>query len=133
TRLLVNEREFKDALAQVNLALEYEPNHVESRLLKGQLLIVQQQFSAAAAELEKYLKLRPNEPGVKKLAELCQKARPDDHATQLAFAAEFTAQKSFQLADGMVGQFGANTVEARQQLLLLYRKRIEAAWPGLGN
>jgi len=133
SRLLVNEREFKDALAQVNLALEYQPNHVEGRLLKGQLLIVEQQYPEAATELATYLKLRPEEAGAQKLAELCQKARADDHATLLAFAAEFKEQKSLPLEDGMLRHLGANVAAVRKQLLGQYRQRIDKAWPGLGN
>jgi serine/threonine protein kinase len=129
----VNDREFPDALIQVNTALEYQADHAEARLLKGQLLIVQQQFSAAAEELDKCLNLRPNEQVAWRLRKICRTAKRDDLATQLAFATEFTEQNAFPLADGMLSQSGANAVEARPQLLILFQKRIEAAWPGLGS
>lgn len=132
-RLAVNEREFPDALVHVDTALEYQPKHTEARLLKGQLLIIQQQFSDAARELNKYLDLRPQDRGAVKLLELCRNAKRDHHATQLAFAVEFSEQNAFPLADGMLRQYGMNTVEARRQLLGLFQKQIDAAWPGLGS
>src|SRR5262249_31688088 len=116
-RLLLNEREYKDELAQVNLALEYEPNNVEAQLARGQLLIVEQQYADAATMLDKYLKRQPDDASAKKLAELCRKARPDDHATLLAFAAEFKEQNSLPLEDGVLRHLGSNVGSIRSKLL----------------
>jgi tetratricopeptide (TPR) repeat protein len=131
-RLLVNEREFAKALDQVTWAAEYEPENAEARLLKGELLIVQQQFAEAADDLDKYLAVRPQEPGPLCLRTLCRQAQRDDLTTQLAFATAFSEQRAFPLADGMLRQRGANSVTVWKQLLKLYQKRIDAAWPGLG-
>ena len=49
------------ALAQVNVALEYDPDIEEARLLKGQLLIVGRDFVAARRELEQYVRHRPKD------------------------------------------------------------------------
>jgi hypothetical protein len=46
--------------------------------------------------------VRPQEPGPRKLRELCQKAIPDDLTTQLAFAMTFSEQGAFPLADGVL-------------------------------
>lgn len=131
--LAVSEQAFADALVHVETALDYAPEHEEARLLKGQLLIVQRHFPAAAEELAKVVQQTPGRPGAAALLHLCQQTKSDDQAAQLAFAAAFTEQGAYALADGMLKQVGANAVLARKQLLEVYQKRIEAAWPGLGN
>ena len=132
-RLAVNERQFKDALDQATVAVDFDPDNAKAHLFKGQLLIVQQQFSQARLELEKYRKLRPGDANAGKLLSLSQQARPEDVTTCLMFADLFTEQKEYGLADGMLQGFGANAVEARRRLYDLYRKRIEAAWSSLGS
>lgn len=95
--LAVNERRFEDALAQVNVALDYDPSHADALLLKAQLLIAKQDFAAAVEELDKYGKLRPDDQAAKKLAELCRKP-----VNLLAIADVLQQQKMSTLADQMV-------------------------------
>src|ERR1700675_4173736 len=45
----------------------------------------------------------------------------------------FEQQKNLDLADGLLTQHARNSFEARKKLLELYRKKIEAHWPGLGQ
>lgn len=101
-RLAVNEKQFEDALAQVNVALEYEPTQADALLLKAQLLIAKKEFAAASEELDKYGKLRPDDATAKKLAELSRNARPGDAMTLLALAEVLQQQEMFTLADQMV-------------------------------
>lgn len=95
--LAVNERRFEDALAQVSVALEYDPSHADAVLLKAQLLIAKQEFAAAVEEVDKYLLLRPDDEAAKKLAELCKKP-----VNMLAITEVLQQQKMFTLADQMV-------------------------------
>lgn len=133
SRLAVNDRQFKDALDQATVAVDYDPDNADAHLFKGKLLIVQQQFPQARRELETYQKLRPGDGAADRYLKLCQQARAADVATCLAFAELFTEQKEHGLADGTMRGFGANAVEARNKLLQMYRQRIEEKWPTLGT
>jgi serine/threonine protein kinase len=132
-QLALNDRKFQDALDQATVAVDYDPDNADAHLFKGKLLIVQQQFSQARMELEKYQKLRPGDVAAGKYLKLCHQARSADATTCLAFAELFTEEKEYGLADGTMQGFGANTVDARNKLFQLYRKRIEERWPSLGN
>ncbi len=129
-RLSIDHRRFDDALAQANVAVDFDPDHAEARLLRGQLLIVRGDYSEAQDELEVFLQLEPGHQGARRLAELCQDVQPDDDERLMAFAQAFTDQTAFALADAMTPGFGPNTPEGQKRLLALYRKRLELAWPG---
>jgi serine/threonine protein kinase len=132
-RLGVTQRDYQNALDQVNLALLYTSDDADALLLKAQLLIVQQDFAGARTFLEKYLAQKPSDAEAKNLLVLCQKPRPDDEATSLAFARIFNQQGAYGLIDGALSHYGKTSVEARNYLLAKYRKKIEESWPGLGG
>jgi len=113
------------ALAQVTVALEYNPEMSEARLLKGQLLIVAKDLASAQQELEQYVQKEPKDKDAAQLLALCRKARPQDPATSSAFAEILVRQKAFGLAEQME--------QDQDKLFQLYRQRIEAVWPGLSN
>jgi serine/threonine protein kinase/phage FluMu protein Com len=137
----LNERQFDDALVQATLAAKSDPDNAEARLLKGELLITRKRFAEAIPELEEYLKLNRENAVVPELAELCRTAQgqtaesPAETASLLAFAEIFTQAHDHALADGVLSGLGLgkNAVEVRQRLLEMYRKRLDAAWPGKGN
>ena len=115
------------------MALDFDPKYPEAHLVKGQLLIaLRRDYPAAQAELERYLKVKPNDPGAAKLAELCRHVVNNDR-TLIAFAEAFQEQQAFTLADGMMSQFGKNAPQYRTQLLALYQKRLEKAFPSGGS
>jgi tetratricopeptide (TPR) repeat protein len=140
-KVAFNERQFDDALVQATLAAKSDPDNAEARLLKGELLITRKRFTEASPELEEYLKLNRENAVVPKLAELCRTAQaetaesPAQTASLLAFAEIFTQAHDHALADGVLSGLGLgkNAVEVRQRLLEMYRKRLDAAWPGKGN
>ena len=136
-KLAIQERQFEDAYTQAELALNFDPDHAEARLVKGQVLIVRQEYAEARSELEKCLKLRPDDIDAKQLADGCTKAHTDELQRLLHFVDLFTHQKSYALADGVTGTYSDNATEGRkklhQKLLEIYRKRIDKAWPGLGK
>jgi serine/threonine protein kinase len=113
------------ALAQVNVALEYDPASVDGRLLKGQLLIVKRDFAAAEKVLAPYVQQRPQDKEAAALLMLCRVARPDDARQAHSIAQVFFRQRLFGLADQME--------KNRDNLLRLYRLRIDEAWPGQGE
>jgi serine/threonine protein kinase len=132
-RLSVERRKFPNALTNADLALIYAPDHAEARLLKGQLLILDKKFAEAGADLDKYLRQRPDDAQARRLRDLCSRPRPEDVSNLLAIALVFEQQKNLDLADGLLTQHARNSFEARKKLLELYRKKIEAHWPGLGQ
>jgi len=122
-RRSTEQKQFDYALAQVNVALEYDPQIVEARLLKGQLLIANKDFAAAQEALQAYLGQRPQDQDAAQLLDLCRKARPGEASSWAPFIEVFERQKATSLAERMA--------QDRDQLLKLYRKRLETAWPGV--
>ena len=132
-RLAINERQFDDALKQVELALAYAPENTNALMLKGQLLIGRQDFARAQPELENYLRHRPNDKDATDLLALCLGGKPDDLPTLLAIARVFQRQQVYGLVDGLLGKYGKNSLEARNQILRMYREALEKEWKGQGN
>jgi len=132
-RRAVERRQLDAALEQANLALRYDPENTDARLLKGEILIVQKDFAGARAELERYLRLRPADKDAARLLELCQRPRPEDAAYLLDIAQMLERKDVPSLADVLLTRHGTHSLDARTKLLELYRKRIDAAWPGLGG
>ena len=144
-RLAVDQFHFDEALSEVSLALDYDPGYGDARLLKGQLLIANKDFAAAKRELEAYLaEQRPADPkassaelrekrsqqqGVSDLVDLCGRKDPDNPAVLLGFAQLLQQQKAAALADSLLSKYGKNTLDARQAMLEILRRRIKAAWP----
>ncbi len=120
-RFAVEQRRFPAALTQANVAVDSDPDHAGARLLRARLLIARKDFPAAHAELEKFLRLRPEDAAGTRLRELCRQARADDTRSVAALADAFLEQGEVVLAAHLVG--------ARDRQLALYRKRIDRAWP----
>lgn len=118
-------KKFGDALAQVNVALDYDPDNARARLLKGQLLIARKDLAAARQELERYLKSRPSDAQTTKLARLCATGKVDDPAVAAELADILIRQEMGTLAVGLL--------HAPEKLLAVYQQKIDKAWPGLGQ
>jgi serine/threonine protein kinase len=118
-------KKFSNALAQVNIALEYDPNYAPARLLKGQLLIAQKDFAAARQELQRYLRLQPSDAQAQNLARLCARGRVDDPALNAELADNLIRQQMSALAVGLL--------QAPEKLRDVHRLKIEKAWRGLGQ
>jgi serine/threonine protein kinase len=131
-RLLANDWQMTEAVAQLEFAHEYDDKYVEARLVKGQMLIAQKKFAAGRAELEEYLRHRPQDAEAKKLVDLCARAKPDDPAFLIAVAEVLQRQKMPGLTFRLLQDF-RESLEARRPLVALYQKQIEATWPGLSN
>ena len=118
-------RRFDDALAQMNVALEYDPDNADAHLMKGQLLIFRADHPGARAELEAYLRQKPDDADAKALAELCKRAKAGDSRHASLFAEILLRQKAYYFAESL-------TRDA-QKLLPAYRLRLDAAWAGAGS
>jgi serine/threonine protein kinase len=128
-RLLANEGKVNEAQRQLALALDYQPANAEAHLLKGQLLVGQKNWQAGQAQLDQYLKLRPNDADARKLVDLCVRGRKEDTAFLVEVAEVFQRQGLYGVAARLFNDVRAS-VKEREPLLALYRKQIEKAWPG---
>ncbi len=131
-RLLTSEKHFGDALTQLETALRFDDHDADAHLLRGQLLIGEQRYEEARLEFAACLKARPGDAQARKLADLSGGAGPEQRGKLLALAAELDQQKLFTVSI-RVTQQAEKLQGPRNELLVLYRKRIEAAWPGLGG
>ncbi|HZZ78987.1 MAG TPA: protein kinase, partial [Gemmataceae bacterium] len=128
-RLTIAEKQFDDAVAQLNAAIGFDDTEPEARLLRAQLLIANQEYAAARVDLEACLKQQPKREEAKSLLELVRDARKDDRVTLVTFAEEFSRQKVPPLAERMT-KSAEKLMASKNDLLQLYQVRIEAAWPG---
>jgi serine/threonine protein kinase len=124
-RAAAERKKFSDALVQVNVALEYDPDHAPARLLKGQLLIARKDFAAAGQELQRYLKSQPGDAQTAKMARLCATSKVDDPAVNAELADILIRQQMTTLAVGLL--------QAPEKLRDVHRLKIEHAWRGLGQ
>ncbi len=131
-RLLVNEWQIDEALAQLEFAQQYDAKYAEARLVKGQIFVAQKNFGAGRKELEHYLRDRPHDADAKTLLELTVRGKPDDPVVLFALAEVFQRQKMPGLTFRLLRDF-QQSYEDRKRLLQLYRKQIESSWPSLGN
>lgn len=131
-RLLTSEKQFGDALMQLETAVRFNDHDADAHLLRGQLLIGEQRYEEARQEFAACLKARPGDAQAKKMADLSEGAGPDQRVKLLALAAELDQQRLFTVSIRVTQQ--AEVLQGpRNELLALYRKRIESAWPGLGG
>jgi serine/threonine protein kinase len=130
---LANRREMRQALAQVDLALELDPQHAPARLLKALLLMAQLQFQEAEAELGLYMKQRPDDFVARKLLDRCRSARLQDGHELWQTYLVMREQKPFL---GPANFLAMTEISKREEairiLLPEWKKGIEKGWPGRG-
>jgi serine/threonine protein kinase/Leucine-rich repeat (LRR) protein len=131
-QFMTAEKNFADGLAQVNVALEYDPGLTEAYLLKGQLLIALERYAEARSPLGEYVKRNPKNPLARDLADLVEHPQPEQAAYLWKLWDVFNQQKAMPLADRMT-RLAERFTGPKAELLLVYRKRIEAAWPASGS
>jgi tetratricopeptide (TPR) repeat protein len=133
-RLFLERRRFANALAHLDLALDYDPDHADALLLHGQLLLAEKKdFAGARKDFERYLKHRSEQRDVQDLAKRCGRADADDPTNMLMVAEIFTNQKMPLLADRLLFNYGETPALAKEFLRKIYHDRVEEAWPGMGG
>jgi serine/threonine protein kinase len=132
-RWAMNERQFEDALAPLDVVVGYDPENPEALLLRSQVLLVLQRYADARRDLEQYTSQRPGDAAAQEVLNACRNAQTGDSVMPMVLADLFTRQQAFALADGMLRSTETNAVVAKEKLLALYRQRVEKTWPGLGQ
>lgn len=131
-RLAINERRLEDALTQTSVALDFDPDSRDARLLRAQLRIARQEYADAGTDLRELLRQQPGDADAQRLATLCDHARKDDWTTLLGFVEVLERSRIRPLADVVLANLKSSE-KARQKQLEIYRRRIEAAWKGWGR
>ena len=131
-RVVANEGQFKEALEQIEVALDYDSGNADARLLRGQIRLGQKKWEEAHDDLAEYVRQRPSDAEAKSLAAASAKAKADDPASLLAVASVLQRQRAFGPAGPLLAD-AQRTMKERQALLGPYQKQINAAWPGLGS
>lgn len=130
-KLAASNRAFEDALIQVDTALQYKPDYDQAHYFKAHLLSALLRFSEAAKEYE-LCTFQPPDDRLRELSRLCREVDADRPSTILAVANMMRMMGAYPMDDHLyrhVEQFA----QSQQELLELYRNRIEAAWPGPGK
>jgi hypothetical protein len=130
-RQVANAGNLDGARKQVELALAYEPKDADAHLLKAQILLGKKDWATARAELELYLQQK-NDADVRKLLELSSTGKVDDAATQFAVAEVLSRQNVPGAAIPLLTEVAAEK-KKREAVLVVYHKKIESNWPGLGK
>jgi tetratricopeptide (TPR) repeat protein len=134
-QLMTREKQFDDALAQVNVALDYDPEQSAGWLFKGQVLLCLERFAQAEAPLREFLKSAPNDALARQLADLAARPAPDSAAYFWALADVLEKQKAKPFAFQMAHLAERFVGPDEKKRLDLYRKKIEnvEGWAGLGK
>ncbi len=132
-RLSADERRFDDALAQVIVALEFDPDQTDAYLLKAEILIVLEHYADAVPVLGEYLRRAPRRPHAMKLLELAKKPEPKRSAYLMKLADVFQEQKLYAFAGRMSQLANDRFAGDTKERLAIYQKQLDAGWPGFGR
>ncbi len=138
SRRAVDLKDFPEARADIDLAIQYDPVLPEARLLAAHLAIRDQDWAVAGIALNAYMALKPDDGDARQLLDLVATSMQPDpvaisgktsQADSTSNSAHLTA-----IADVLVRQ-GAYTVaeglyQSGRDLFTLYRVRLEKQWPG---
>jgi hypothetical protein len=130
-RQAAEKRRLPNALDQLDVALTYEPDHAEARLLRGSILIAQADFFHGKQELENYTQ-NHSDAQAARLIELSSRPNPGEVSNLLAISQVFIEQGQPSLADHLLRNHGDDSAASRKALLGIYQKRLKAVWPRAG-
>jgi Leucine-rich repeat (LRR) protein/tRNA A-37 threonylcarbamoyl transferase component Bud32 len=125
-RRAMERRDFDDALADIDLALQFDRGLASARLLRGMLLAASQgDPRGALPEIDLHLSAHPEDIAAVALRDALAQAGDRPSPAQIAG-----------IAEALYG-LGARTLAERvrapgQELLGLWRARVDAAWPKAG-
>jgi serine/threonine protein kinase len=127
-RLTANRGSLDDALKQLDVALLYDPDNADARLLRGELLIARKDLAGARAELETCLRQQPANADARQLAKLCGEGKADDIHFVIAVAGVLQRGQMPGLATKLLAEVRLDPA-ARKQFLDLCRTKL-VGWDG---
>jgi serine/threonine protein kinase/Leucine-rich repeat (LRR) protein len=120
----IEHKDFIDAKVDIDQALSYDPDLASGYKLRAKLLIHEQDYPAAAADLGKYLFYHADDQQAIKLLEMCKASKGTSSEITRAFADTFLLQGDSPFAEAMM--------ESSEGQLKAYRQRLDQAWSGSG-
>src|SRR5205823_2101058 len=123
-QLMTNEKQLEDALTQVNLALENDPEPATGWLIKGQLLIGLERYAEAARPLEEYVTRMPGDALGRRLAELARRPESDNMA-YVSSLLDVLRKQGAKEVEWRMARVAERLVGPNAKLLEAYRQRIE--------
>ena len=130
-RQLANDGAVADALKQIALVRQYEPNNLQAALLRGQILTAQRNWPEAVKELAYYLQRNRTDADAVTLYNLAVTQKTDDLIILYKAAEVLRKQHLFGLTPTLL-QDAAKLLEARKPLHALYEKQTRAEYQGVG-
>jgi serine/threonine protein kinase len=124
------EKQFGDALAQANIALDFDPSLTEGYLLQGQLLLTLQRSPEAVKPLREYVARKPIAATASKLLRLAEQPREGGAYLQ-DLAKVFEEQKFYAGMGHLNAVVLRDFVGPLKERLPIYQAQIDAGWPGL--
>ncbi|MBA3697316.1 MAG: protein kinase [Planctomycetes bacterium] len=124
-RAAVEHRRHEQALAHTELALTFDPDLMEARLLRAQILVALRKYAAAATELERYLQVRTTDKDAAELARLSRQGAREHHSAQLdnALVAVLIRQGATDLATALAGSL--------DKQIGVFQAKLAKVWPGV--
>lgn len=130
-RQLADDGALDDALKQIALVRQYEPNNRQAALLRGQILTAQHKFADALAELAFYLQRNGQDRDALTLYALARYGKGDNLQLLYAAADALQRQKLFHLTPLLLKD-AAKLLEAKNPLVDLYQKQMKEVLPKAG-
>lgn len=119
------QKDWENAILDLSVASDYDPDLSDVHMLRAQISIVQGEFDAAEQSLRSFLQKHADEGRAKQLLALCEDVQTEPSQEQIsALGQVLLRQGAMTFAHEMLG--------ALDEFLSLYRERIEGAWPGMG-
>lgn len=121
-------KQWDQAAHALETAILFDAQLIDARALYANVLVAGGHYATAAAAISHWLELAPGDPSALQLRDLCARAHQGaelDLELKTALATLFSDQRLYTLAEGLA--------VALPDRLELYRKRIEAVWPGIGS
>jgi serine/threonine protein kinase len=130
-RQLANDGAVDDALKQIALVRQYEPNNPQAALLRGQILTAQRNWPEAVRELAFYLQRNRTDADAVTLYNLAATQKTDDLVILYKAAEVLQRQHLFGLTPMLLAD-AAKLREGKQKMFELYEKQLEGL-VGLSN
>jgi len=120
-RLFLDQKAYEDALATLEIALEYDAGQPATHLLRVAVLRQLKRYPEALAACREYVEQFPNDPDAKKLLAICEQKDEPGPTVPQEMASLLRNQGCF--------VFAAEQLGSSQGRVELYKTQLEKVWP----